>query len=149
MRVKVPSTIYAIRCKKNGKMYIGRSADVETRIRTHFMELKSGRKRGSFQSDYDAYGKEAFENYVLERNVPHEVSGDRELFWIEEYKTTDEQFGYNRSVKTGTPMDVRFQKGMPPKHEALYELLTDENKDKVNQAICRMLAQQKLDDLEV
>ena len=117
MRVRVPVSIYAVRCVKNGKMYIGRTRDVTTRIRTHFAELKSGKKRGCFQSDYDAYGKEAFEFYVLEKNVPFEAAGDRELFWIDEYKADDERFGYNRSLRTGTPIDVEFQKGLPPKPE--------------------------------
>lgn len=101
--IKEPSTIYAIRCIENGKVYIGRTQNLERRLREHLNELRSGlkdpggRKNCGFQRDYDTYGESAFEVYILERAVPPEDAQNREAFWIREYRATNPNFGYNRS----------------------------------------------------
>lgn len=143
MRVKTTFTVYAIRCTKTGKMYIGRSSDVRTRIKTHFNELKRGKKTGLFQSEYDEFGRDAFEFFVLEKDIPYETAGDRELFWIEEYRATDDRFGYNRSVKTGTPMVVPIEKTAPPKPEELFAQLTPKNREVVAAYIAQLLKRQR------
>ena len=40
------SVIYCIRCKENGKVYIGRTYDLNRRIKEHFSELRRGMKHG-------------------------------------------------------------------------------------------------------
>lgn len=37
------SDIYAIRCKENGKVYIGRTYRLDVRIREHFLALRKGK----------------------------------------------------------------------------------------------------------
>ena len=121
---KKPSAIYAIRCTANGKVYVGRTINIESRIRQHFAELRRGAKKQSikatwhdsnFQEDFKKYGESAFEYYILEENVPHYQAGDRELYWINEYRTTDKRYGYNRSVYTNTSQQIPLKAGLPPK----------------------------------
>ena len=120
-----PSCIYAIRCRNTGKVYIGRTYRLKSRIKEHFSELRrglkgSGSKRygfnsASFQADYDAYGESAFEVYVLQENVPPELCQKAEEHWIREYDSTNPMYGYNirnEVVKRGSFSTV---KGLPPK----------------------------------
>ena len=69
---KTTSTVYALRCEKNGKVYIGCTKDVGTRLRHHLLDLKGGRKRlknPEWQMDFDLYGADAFKAYILETDV--------------------------------------------------------------------------------
>ena len=59
------SVIYCIRCKENGKVYIGRTYDLNRRIKEHFSELRRGMKRGyaagrraasGWQKDFNEFG---------------------------------------------------------------------------------------------
>ena len=123
----VKCSIYAIRCKANGRVYIGRTKNVQNRVRQHFSELRNRKKRQSikcvwqssnFQKDYDEFGAEYFEVYVLEENLQYDESKDREQHWIDEYRSTDPIYGYNRitcNKKTDAPTE--FKRGLPPKLE--------------------------------
>lgn len=79
------SDIYAIRCKENGKVYIGRTYRLDVRIREHFLALRKGKtdklnttyKKSGFQADYNKYGEDAFEVYIIEQDVPPERYGGR------------------------------------------------------------------------
>jgi len=89
-------SIYAIRCKANGRVYIGRTSKISERIQTHFSELK--RKKYSSKlmiEDFEKYGKENFEIYILEENVPWE-SRFKEYEYMRTYNSFDEKYGYNR-----------------------------------------------------
>lgn len=112
-----PSSIYAIRCTDNGKVYIGRSADVRHRAIAHFafMEREKAsptrRKPNRFQQDYNRLGRSGFEIYILEENVPPALCAAREGFWISEYKATDPRFGYNKLSER--PIPGCFREGLP------------------------------------
>lgn len=98
-----PSTIYAIRCSCNGKVYIGRTQDLERRMREHLNALRKGTKDNcrrvncGFQSDFDKYGESNFKLHILEKNVPQEKLRSRESYWIEQYRSSDPRHGYNLS----------------------------------------------------
>ena len=103
-KITKPSCIYAIRCKANGRLYIGRTYRLSARIREHFSDLRNGYKVGSirtsenlvnFQSDFDKYGEDAFEVFVLQENVSPDLCKATEAKWISEYNTTDPRYGYN------------------------------------------------------
>ena len=119
--IREPSTIYAIRCIENGKVYIGRTKDLERRVREHLYELRRGLKNcggrddHGFQHDYDKYGESAFEVYVLESCVlPSDVE-KRESFWIREYRATNPRYGYNISDGIAArPKVLPIRKGKPP-----------------------------------
>lgn len=125
MREMSEVTIYAIRCTVNGKMYIGRSGALESRIRSHFGELRGGRKKmrdrngritkADFQLDYDKHGECAFEVVILEEKIGYLESLRREQYWIEEYQTTDPRYGYNHRKEKYTGRTIPIVKELPPK----------------------------------
>lgn len=116
--------VYGIRCKENGKIYIGCTRNrLQQRFSQHFSELKrgnktmlvsNGRKNSPWQEDYNKYGIDAFELYLIEDNIPDEVHSEREEYWILEYKSYDERYGYNRYVKTGQKQ-FKYSVQLPPK----------------------------------
>lgn len=119
-------SIYAIRCKENGKVYVGKTTNVERRVRQHLTQLKNGEKRKSvncvwmdsdFQSDFNKYGIGSFEFYVLETDIPLDESSEREKFWINEYNSTEEAFGYNRAPLKHQEIGIEFKAGLPPKRK--------------------------------
>jgi group I intron endonuclease len=120
-----PSAIYAIRCKENGRVYIGRTSCVERRIKEHFTELRKGQKtcrtgatkvygKSLLQEDYDKYSEDAFEVYVLEEDIQPEKCKERESFWIAEYNSTNAIYGYNKLSEQGRPELPSAKRGMPP-----------------------------------
>lgn len=122
-----PSCVYAIRCKETGRVYVGVTENVSRRVRQHMLQLKNHTKvtcsnvhhvvRGAeWQEDYDTYGEDAFEFYVLEENVTYENRSIVEARWIREYNATDPRFGYNapRTSAKKVP-DFLIIHGLPPK----------------------------------
>lgn len=121
------SVIYCIRCKENGRVYIGRTYRLNTRIREHFDELRRGMKTtyryklgnviSSFQEDYNRYGESAFEVYILEEKVQPEDCKSRENYWIDFYAATNPKYGYNRlDEHAKNPLPVP-KVGIPPRKE--------------------------------
>lgn len=115
--------VYAIRCKANGKVYIGISKDVEKRIKQHWYEKrqlvrasqnpKYPGKPSQFVSDFAAYESEGFEVYVLERDIPARISRRREDYWICEYQSDNPRYGYNRARSWSEP-DTNIIYALPP-----------------------------------
>ena len=125
-----PAVVYAIRCSKTGRIYIGCTSALEQRIKTHFRELKNRDKRAYgdshnkgykgcyadnslWQKDYDKYGRDAFDVFVLEENVPKEDRARRENYWIDKYKAIDPKYGYNLHVAL-KESPIRIMPGLPP-----------------------------------
>ena len=93
------STIYAIRCCENGRLYIGKTTNLDCRIQTHFSNLKNGKHSSKLMmEDFKKYGKDAFEVYILEENVPYEQR-KKEYEYMRKYNSFDEKYGYNRGDK--------------------------------------------------
>ena len=69
---------------------------------------------GPFDLDFDRYGRDRFEVYIIEENVPPEICQEREAFWISEYDATNPDFGYNKRPETVPGVDD-FIRGVPPK----------------------------------
>lgn len=119
-KVKDPSVIYAIRCIHNGKVYIGRTQNIKRRLREHLLELTNNKgkyspKEKHFQEDFDEYGEKGFEVYLIEEDVSPVVVHDRESHWIEEYRSTDARYGYNRDPGRVTTGFSHVKRGLPPK----------------------------------
>lgn len=113
------ASVYAVRCKATGRVYIGSSIDVMGRIKAHFTDLRAGRKAGTspdWQRDYDTYGEDAFDFYLMETGVDVNLRRLREAYWIAEYNATDPRFGYNRD-KMPTAKKVELVNGLPPKKQ--------------------------------
>lgn len=137
--------VYAIRCKENGRIYIGSTVDLEKRIYVHFLELKNRKKSkesnvnqiksgDTWQDDYDKFGKDAFEVYCIESDIPTNQLREREAYWMDEYKARDPKYGYNAAgivrydhpIKYGIP-----QKPFQEEKRSLFQNVLDlcEKKD--------------------
>lgn len=108
-------TIYALRCKTNGKLYIGRTTRLDERIKIHFQELKSGRHTNKLLlEDYKKYGRDNFEVYVLEKDIPYSERY-KEYEYMRTYNSFDKEYGYNngdRRKKKVNKIDYIFS--LPP-----------------------------------
>lgn len=137
--------VYAIRCKVNGRLYVGCTSDIETRIANHFCELRNHKKIKQsnvskrttgveWQTDYDKYGEKAFEIYVLEEKVAKEERFTREAYWMKKYDSTNPTKGYNHDCHLSRPV-FKISSGLPPMPSGVTvdELLTDHEEEAVNE----------------
>ena len=111
------SSIYALRCKTTGKVYIGRSQNPHNRMKQHLQHLKRGDNyygSDSFKEDFDKYGAADFEGYILETGVIPAKFREREAFWIAEYRATNPLYGYNKD-KMEVGLVMKITNGLPPK----------------------------------
>lgn len=133
--------VYAIRCKINGRLYIGCTSDLQTRIGNHFSELRNRKKIKQsnvnkketgveWQTDYDKYGEGAFEFYVLEDNISKTERLTREAYWIKKYDSTNPAKGYNYDCRFNK-ITFKISSGLPPMPSGVTvdELLTDHDTD--------------------
>lgn len=123
--------VYGIRCKETGRIYIGSTCELENRLKSHFRILKNnhkyitskrkGKQEHPFQTDFNKYGIESFEAFVLEENIPERLRDEREELWIDLYCVDNPKYGYNilnkcnrkNAVhKTNYPVPVYFER--PP-----------------------------------
>lgn len=120
--------IYAIRCKTNGKMYIGKTdaSRIPLRINEHMDALKrNAHKSRDFQSDFNNFGKSNFEFYILEIYSSEDLQMwkpdvVREYEWMKKYRTTEADHGYNSNdfaaishIKALENL-IDFVEGLPP-----------------------------------
>ena len=119
-----PYSIYAVRCKENGRIYVGCSKNVDSRLKGHFSQLENGEKTQrvgqnsrdatQWQKDYDKFGRDAFQCYLLERAISEDQKDIREAYWIRLYRTTDPRFGYNIKLPGFRKPGVPIEDGLPP-----------------------------------
>lgn len=126
-----PATVYAIRSKTTGKVYIGSTTRLEGRIKDHFRQLKQGlklktvftpqgednrREKTDWQNDYDNYGRGDFEVYRIEDGLTLEERFEREDYWVKMYKADDPRFGYNMcpAKRRGETSEVEIVNKLPP-----------------------------------
>ena len=88
--------IYAIRNNKNDKVYIGQSVDVEYRICNHFSCLRHDRHDNDHLQRAYNQCPECFSWQLLEECTIEQL-GEREIWYINFYDSTNQEKGYNRS----------------------------------------------------
>jgi len=94
-------TIYAIRNKKNGKVYIGQTYNSPLlRWSDHKSQAYTKTEKGYFQKAICKYSWEMFDKYVIwqgECNILDAkwVLNRREIFFIKLFKSNNPAFGYN------------------------------------------------------
>lgn len=117
----LPHTIYAIQCTQNNKVYIGSTTSLNSRISSHFNDLRKGiktysvswknRQPSQWQIDFNEFGEDSFKVFAIEENVLGEKSKDREDYYIEYYNACDPEHGYN--IRPARAAKHEVIKGMP------------------------------------
>ena len=87
--------IYAIMNVANLKVYVGQSIDIRRRWTEHLSTLKLDKHFNKhLQGSYIKYGKESF-IFTLIEECEQKFLDDRETFWINQFNSTDNRYGYN------------------------------------------------------
>jgi group I intron endonuclease len=103
--------IYKITNTKNGKIYIGMTVDtLDQRLKEHVQECRRY-ERGIVKYKSRLYnamladGIQAFTIELIEDNVPRDLVGKREQYYIKLFNTQDDSIGYNISKggRSGPP----------------------------------------------
>src|SRR5258708_5089084 len=90
-----PAGVYVIKCKVNGKVYVGSSLRPRARMQDHRIVLAKGKHRNPhLQSAWNKYGPEVFMYRVKVRCLP-EVRHQIEQEWIIKLRATDPKYGFN------------------------------------------------------
>lgn len=84
------SYIYIIANRLSGKMYIGKTINLEQRWKSH-----RSCKRTYIGRAIQKYGVPAFDFNVLEVLTSEEAAYEREKYWVSLYKSNHPDFGYN------------------------------------------------------
>lgn len=101
--------VYCIRCKVDGKVYVGASINIYNRIRQHVdcLRVKSKNSNRHLIEAWHTYGEDNFEYEVLENlGNQRELLREREYHWMIELKSTDRNFGYNLRMDSSEKMVV-------------------------------------------
>lgn len=89
--------IYEIKCKIDGKTYIGQAVDISKRIRKHLNNLRNGRHWNlHLQRAFTKYGENNFEFNVL-CECERENLNDNEKLFISKFNSSDERYGFNKN----------------------------------------------------
>lgn len=96
MKVVNTGTVYALRCNANGKMYIGSTAGLDSRLHEHMAALSNNKHPNkSMQEDYNKYSGD-FSVAVLADYLPSDkVIRKIEALYMTIYKTRNPDKGYN------------------------------------------------------
>ena len=88
--------VYQIRCRQNGKVYIGSAINLQKRWRAHRRDLSNGvHINPHLQSAWNAYGESGFEFSVVEYVVDEKLLLFAEQLWIRKTNCTDRELGFN------------------------------------------------------
>lgn len=117
------SGIYEIRNIVNNKRYIGQSQNMYVRISKHIFLLRSNNHCNKhLQSAWNQYGENSFECSVLEY-CSNEQLNEKELFWIDYYKSNNKDFGYNIRLN---PFDNRGLKWTDEQREKMIQHINED-----------------------
>jgi len=101
--------IYGIQNIVNNKIYVGKAKNIYKRIQSHIYGLNSESKDENRHliNALNKYGFQNFKCFVIEELEFNEnILKERELYWIQFYKSTDREFGYNLRMDSSTKMIV-------------------------------------------
>lgn len=93
----IKHAIYMIICLSNDKVYIGSAVDVHSRLRTHKSNLNLNKHPNKhLQAAYNIYGSDQFDFRILEYIPNKKNLLDRENAWIDWFKASDRELGFNK-----------------------------------------------------
>ena len=88
--------IYLLRNLSDGKVYIGKSINLEKRLKEHKLSLARGDHHNNYlQNAWNKYGENSFEIEILFNSDSHEELNEKEIYFIKLYKSNDLNYGYN------------------------------------------------------
>lgn len=97
MAIKKKTLIYALQHNPTGRIYVGRTQDLESRIKAHLTALKGGKHHNELmQEDYNKSGDD-YSLFVLDEfdGSPYPDVRDSEQGWMDKLNTGDTRIGYN------------------------------------------------------
>lgn len=101
------SGIYIFKNKINGKVYIGQSVNIRSRVHRHLSYLNKATKfKGVIYLALKKYGLEAFDIEVLELCSIDQLN-EREEYWIKYYDSVNPDLGYNICSKSRTTLGTK------------------------------------------
>jgi group I intron endonuclease len=100
--------VYMIEHTASGKKYVGSAAkSFSRRWHTHRSRLRNGTHHSRhLQAAWDKYGEEAFVFRIVEPCLPEHATGVEQVF-IDWYKSTDREFGYNIAPVAGSCLGIK------------------------------------------
>lgn len=135
--------IYKLTCISNGKVYIGKSVNIRTRMIAHRYSVNRLRKYGYFENAIIKYGWESFKFEIVEIFEDFDKSKDnlslleRESYYIELFDSTNREKGYNRckysNDRTGIPCSEETKRKIGLGN--LGKTVTDDVKLKISQSM--------------
>ena len=87
--------IYAILCRAEGRVYVGRTNRRAQRWACHRTDLRKGNHYCALQAHWRVHGEQAFEFIVLEEVAEHEDIEARERHWISKLGAQRSRTGYS------------------------------------------------------
>lgn len=104
--------IYKITNIVNNKIYIGSSNKINIRWNNHKSALRSNRHHNEhLQRSWNKYGEENFTFEILEYIKDESQLIKREQYYIDSYKSYDNNNGFNISSVAGRPVNLNYAKG--------------------------------------
>lgn len=95
MVVIIVGCIYSLTSRTTGKIYIGRTIDIDRRMKDHEKKANSG-SRTKFYEAIREYGLNDFDLSIIEDGVPECELDEKEIYYINIYNTVND--GYNTTI---------------------------------------------------
>lgn len=101
------SGIYCILNKRDGKVYVGSSFDVEHRWCAHLHKLRSGKHENRYlQNAWWKHGESSFEFVLLDEVPTHDLIKEEQI-WLDRWHTFDRLIGYNICPKADSHLGMK------------------------------------------
>lgn len=104
--MKIKQGIYCWTNIHNNKRYIGQSVNIPKRKAEHIRKNLNEGHDTIISRAFKKYGEESFEFLILEEVLDIHLLNERELYWMNFYKTTDQRYGYNELLPGEIPSSI-------------------------------------------
>lgn len=143
---KKKSGIYIIKNKINNKIYVGKAIDIYRRIKDHVTALNTKNKNENphLINAWHKYGRENFTYYVIEYlNDTDRLTLDvklkeRELYWMNELNSLDQDKGYNLRLDSESGLIVSNETREKMKESQLKRYKNEEERIKQSETMIKL-----------
>lgn len=126
--------IYCIENVNNKKRYIGQSVFIEKRLYNHKYQLSHNKHSNPYlQSAWNKYGDKNFKFYIQAICNKDELD-ELEKFYIDEFETLNNQFGYNQVSGGSCNRIIRDSTRIKMSNSQKGKILSKETKDKMSKS---------------